>query len=219
MPGGRPRTVSDEEIWAGVEAVIDRAGPNGVTFAAVGAEVGLSAPAVAQRFGSKRALLVAFARRSLTTAASAFGRPAAGRPALDRLVGGLTSMVAGVDRPEVLANNLAFLQLDLLDPELHALAAQRSRIVVGEMQRLLVEATERGELGGQAPRSLAELLHTAYNGALITWAVDGRGRLGPWVRRQLESVLQPYRQSATAGGRNSSRTTLPIRLRGKASTR
>ena len=56
----RPRTVSDEHIFVATGLAITRLGPTRLTLADVASEVGLSAAALVQRFGSKRQLLVAF---------------------------------------------------------------------------------------------------------------------------------------------------------------
>src|SRR3954447_1624738 len=50
---GRPRSASDEAIFRAVAEVVTSAGPAGLTLAAIARHVGLSAPALAQRFGSK----------------------------------------------------------------------------------------------------------------------------------------------------------------------
>jgi AcrR family transcriptional regulator len=61
MRTGRPRAVSDEAIFEAVTVVVSEVGPTGLTLAAVADRVGLSAPALTQRFGSKRNLLLAYA--------------------------------------------------------------------------------------------------------------------------------------------------------------
>ena len=40
---------------------------------------------------------------------------------------------------------------------------------------------------------------TAYNGALITWAVLREGTLEAWMRAQLEAVLAPYAAARRRG--------------------
>ncbi|KGM30458.1 TetR/AcrR family transcriptional regulator, partial [Inquilinus limosus] len=55
----RPRTIPDEALLDGALAVMRRAGPDGITFAAVAAETGLSAATLVQRFGGKTALVQA----------------------------------------------------------------------------------------------------------------------------------------------------------------
>lgn len=60
----RPRSVPDEALLDAALAVMRRAGPDGVTFAAVSAASGLAAATLVQRFGSKRGLLRAALHRA-----------------------------------------------------------------------------------------------------------------------------------------------------------
>ena len=62
----------------------------------------------------------------------------------------------------------------------------------GRIARLLVEANAAGELDVDDPAILAEAVYTTYNGALITWAIDGSGSLTDWIRGRIRSVLAPY---------------------------
>lgn len=55
----RVKHLSDEDVLAGVFRLVQRIGPERLTLAAAGAEVGLSASTLVQRFGTKRALLLA----------------------------------------------------------------------------------------------------------------------------------------------------------------
>ena len=104
-------------------------------------------------------------------------------------------------RPAVLANHLAFLQLDLVDPELHAVAAEHSRLVRHHVTRARCRrALATGELGAVDPGARQDRCQTTYNGALVTWAVDGRGSLAAWLRREVEAVLAPHRRPAARPG-------------------
>jgi len=58
----RPRKASDEEIFQAAFGVMQRRGPTEWTLADVASEVGLTAGALVQRFGSKRELLLALTR-------------------------------------------------------------------------------------------------------------------------------------------------------------
>lgn len=189
---GRPRTVSDEQILAALARVISRVGPARLTLADVAAEAGIAAPTVAQRFGSKRGLLLAFsARAAAQLASSSRERVIPARP-LEALLSGLLAAPRGIGSPVELANHLAFLQLELADPELrqhvceHAAAARRQAI------RLLDAAIARGDLVPCDTTVLADALLVAYNGALITWAMCRQDDLATWLRGQLEFTLQPF---------------------------
>ena len=58
----RPRKVSDEEVFAAAHRATNRLAPSELTLAEIAAEAGVTAGALAQRFGSKRELLLALAR-------------------------------------------------------------------------------------------------------------------------------------------------------------
>lgn len=194
MPG-RPRTVSDEEVFAAVTRVIGRVGPSGLTFSAVAQESGLSAPALAQRYGSKRGLLVAYAGAGQAVPRAFDDAERRGRSALGALHLAVEALVTAVSTHEELANSIAFLHMDLTDPDLKALAVAQARELRARIGALLERAVESGELAeGTDTAALATAVYTTYNGALITWAIDGRGPLARWMRRQVEATLAPYRR-------------------------
>ena len=190
----RPKTIDDDAVLDAAVRVIDTAGPSGLTVAAVAHEVGLAPATLIQRFASKRGLLLAIARRGADGAGTSL-RDAARRhrSPLRALIAGLVDLGAGVASPEVLANQLAFLQIDLSDPEFHELALAHAAAVREEIQALLEAAVAAGEITTDDPARLAQAVQTTYNGALITWAIYRRGRLAAWLRRELETLLAPHR--------------------------
>jgi AcrR family transcriptional regulator len=188
----RPRTVEDGVIADAVFDLVGRIGPGRLTLARVAAEVGLSPATLVQRFGSKRGLLLAAARHGEATAGDAFAR-AAGRAPLDTLIDGLCGMTAWVSTPETLANHLAFLEIDLSDPEFHALALRGARRLRERLERLLDEAVEAGELRPCDTARLASAIQSTYNGALITWAIHREGPVDDWLREQLAVLLDDKR--------------------------
>lgn len=191
----RPRTVDDAGVLDAAVRVIDRGGPAQLTLGAVAGEVGLAPATLVQRFGSKRGLLLAIARRSAQDGGSSLRQAAdRHRSPLRALVSGLTAMSSGVASPEALANQLAFLQIDLSDPEFHELALRHATAVRAEARTLLDAGVAAGELRpGTDTRRLAQAVQTTYNGALITWGLYRRGRLDSWLGRELDALLGPYR--------------------------
>src|SRR5215831_8245675 len=106
----RPRTVSDDQIFAATARAVTRLGPTRLTLADVADEVGLSAAALVQRFGSKRGLLLAF-----------------------------------VSTPDELANSVAFLQMDLSDPDFRKPALANSKQILAGYAALIRDAIDAGE--------------------------------------------------------------------------
>ena len=186
--------MGDDAVLDAAWRVVERVGPSGLTFAAVGAEAGLSGATLVQRFSSKRGLLLAMARRAEHGAAAHLRDAAArARSPLRGLVTGLARMAATVASPEVLANQLAFLQVDLGDPEFHGYAHGHAVAVRDEIERQLDAAVAAGELRPCDTRRLAQGVQTTYNGALITWGVHREGPLDRWLRRELDTLLDPRR--------------------------
>ncbi|MFI7042677.1 TetR/AcrR family transcriptional regulator [Microbispora rosea] len=194
---GRPRGVDDSVILRAVAEVIGKVGPAGLTLAAVADEVGLVPGTLVQRFGSKRGLLVALARQSAHEAEAPHERLRRRRPSsLEALTALAEDSMALMDTPERFANHLAFLCMDLTDPELHEYA-----LAVHEAQRrailaLLDEAVAEGELRtGTDTAALAESVQALIAGTGLTWALDRQGTLQERLRQAVTALLSPYTRS------------------------
>ena len=185
---GRPRTHSDDALLDATFRAIGAVGPARLTLADVAREAGVAPATLVQRFGSKRALLVAAAGRAAARAATAL--PAPGEAPLAALVDGLVALTAPVRDPATFANHLALLQLDLADPQLRALAVVHARGLRRAIRALLDAAVAAGELEPCDTRALADAVHATFHGAQLDWAVDRRGTLARRVRRALDAVLR-----------------------------
>src|SRR5688500_7424371 len=143
----RPRTIADADILMALHAVVGRIGPSRMTLADVASEVGLSAATLVQRFGSKRGLLLAFARAGAETADYCFSgvREQHASP-LEALIAAATLMTKSMGSPEELANGLAFLQMDISDREFRKYALESFEKTVAGYRALLDEAITAGEL-------------------------------------------------------------------------
>lgn len=187
----RPRTVADDAILAAAADAVAEFGPAEVTLARIGARVGLSATALLHRFGSKRRLLLALARHDAEVLPA---RLAAARTA-DRpvaaLVDALAALAGGVLSATELANHLAFLLMDLSDPEFRLVGREYTAAVESAIALVLLAGRDAGELPPEgADADLPRAVHAAYNGALLTWGMAGdAGTPAGHVRRQLLRVL------------------------------
>jgi AcrR family transcriptional regulator len=189
MPAGRPRTRTDDELLDATFRAVGAVGPARLTLADVAREAGVAPATLVQRFGSKRALLVAAATRAAERAAHAL--PPAGDAPLTALADGLVALTEPVRDPAAFANHLALLQLDLADPELRALAVAHARGLRRAIRRLLDAAVEHGQLERCDTGALADAVHATFHGAQLDWAVDRRGSLAARVRGALAVVLAP----------------------------
>ena len=149
----RPRTIADADVLAAASRVVGRLGPARLTLAAVGAECGLSASTIVQRFGSKRGLLLALSAHGRDDVAAVFEAAARASPSpRAAIVAALSALASSVTTREQLANHLAFLQLDLVDRDLQRLARDHARAVGRELAALVAQAGAAGELRAPDPR-------------------------------------------------------------------
>jgi len=192
----RPRSTSDEAILKATLNAVTRVGPTRVTLAAVAREAGVSPATLVQRFGSKRGLLLALA----ATAGSGVDREfaairAANRSPVAALYAYAECMAGMAVSPEVLSNSLAFLQIDLIDPDFHKHALAHARAVRTELEALLDEAVAAGELSRCDTGRLARAVQATVGGSLVQWAIDRDGKIRARVREDLEALLRPRYRS------------------------
>ena len=189
----RPRTVSDDDILQATARIIGRVGPSRFTLADVGAEVGLSPATLVQRFGTKRALMLALVRSSVDSVDDAFARlRTRHRSPLAALVAAASQMAAMAESPETLANHLAFLQLDLSDPDFHEAAREQHLKQLAAYRALIEEACAAGELKECDADRLARSISAVTGGSLIAWAIERRGKARDYVRAEVRAVLEPH---------------------------
>lgn len=191
---GRPRGVKDAVILRAAADVIGRVGPTGLTLAVVAREVGLVPGTLVQRFGSKRGLLLALAEQSAKNVDALAERVRKEHEsALEALVALVVEPMASMATPETFANHLAFLCIDLTDPQFrqHALAIHQAQ---GQaVEALLTESLLTGELrAGTDIAALTRSVQAITSGAGLIWALDRQGTLAQRLRQELNNVLSPH---------------------------
>jgi AcrR family transcriptional regulator len=190
----RPRTTSDEDILAATHRVISNVGPR-FTLADVAKEIGLSPATLLQRFGSKKGLILAVLSSGGGATEDPFAaiREKAAGP-LDAVFAYAGCFAQMAPNPEVLANHLAFLQMDLTDPDMHELALAQAKGTRSMLRKLLDEAVEAGELKPSTDtRKLATAIQSLQGGSLLSWAILRDGTARRFLRRDLETLIAPYR--------------------------
>ena len=191
----RPRETSDEAILAATARVMQRRSPTQLTLADVAKEAGVVPATLIQRFGTKRGLLLSLCRTAPGNIPQQFAAARAKyNSALETLVELYAECTAFASTPEAMANGLAYLQIDLTDPDFHAITLAQFRALRDETKRLLDEALAVGELRDDCDTAaLARLIQHVNSGAMLSWAVYREGLIAGWVHRDLEDLLAPYR--------------------------
>lgn len=184
----RPRSITDERLFAAAGAVLGRDGPS-FTLADVATQAGVAVGTVAKRFGSRSGLLQALSRQSTTDtrwrireAARAAGSP------VEALRAALFAWAGPMGEKDTAANNVAALGEDLLDPKLRELLGEHYAMVTAEVRELVAAAAAdlpRAPKPAQAARLLVALL----NGSAIDWSIRPAGRLRSRIRQDVDNVL------------------------------
>jgi AcrR family transcriptional regulator len=179
--------------------VMQRRSPVDFTLADVAEEAGVVPATLIQRFGTKRGLLLAACRAAPGGVPEQFAaaRAKCGSP-LKTLIELYAECSGFGSTPEAIANGLAYLQVDLIDPEFHAITLAQFTAIRDETQKLLDDAVAADELKPCATADLARLIQQVNGGAMLDWAVYRKGSLAAWLRRSLEGLLAPYRLGAEA---------------------
>ena len=190
----RPRKVSDGKIFAAAQGVMSRLGPAQWTLADIAVEAGLTAGALVQRFGSKRGLMVALTVQVADAVPELFARLRAAQPSpLAALRAYADCMAQMGESPGALAHHLAYLQLDLSDPDLHKHIRAQARATRTALCLLLDDAVAAGELGPNVDTAaLARAVEVTVSGSLLTWAFYQDGPVVKWVRQDLDALLDAF---------------------------
>jgi AcrR family transcriptional regulator len=195
----RPRSTSDADILSATRRAVTRVGPKHLTLADVAREAGVSPATLVQRFGSKRKLLLALVATGSSEIEAEWARilSLAERSPLEALYAYAECMAGLAPNPDVLANQLSFLQMDLVDPEFHRHALAQARHTLEFLRKTLDEAVGKGELAPCDTARLSRAVQATVGGSLMQWAIDREGKLRRRLREDLETLLRPrYPQRA-----------------------
>lgn len=190
----RPRKVSDDQVFAATHRAMQRLGPRDLTLGEIAKEAGVTAGALVQRFGSRRALLLTLTRAWAGSSGemirqlherhgTALGTLRAYAECLAELAGS----------PAVLVRNLAYLQIDLTDPDFRKHLEVHARATREGLKNLIAAGIRDGELIRSAqPAGLARTLEAVLGGSMLSWAYYREGTAARWMRDDVEAVLAPY---------------------------
>lgn len=190
----RPRQNTDVEILQAAFRAIARLGPARLTLADVAQEAKVTAASLVQRFGSKRALLLAAAADAAGGHVYIFSAlRAQHRSPLAALLGLADSMCLMGTSPDEVAHTIAFGQFDLTDREFLEHAQAGALGMRAGIASLIRDAKAQGELRPCDVNRLARVVQATLNGSLLEWTIHREGALAAWLRKDLRAVLDPYR--------------------------
>lgn len=183
----RTKTVSDEAILDAAMALMVREGPEAVTFAAVGREVGLSAATLVQRHATKAEFLRAVLLRAWDQLDAQTARlDETAEPSPEGAVQMLVAMFPVGEGETDYAEGLLILREDMRDPLLRERGAQWGAALASALGRRLSDDPQRQPI-------LGRLMASQWQGAQLWWAFERKGdpasAIGAELRRWCEVVL------------------------------
>ncbi|QUH02820.1 TetR/AcrR family transcriptional regulator [Saccharopolyspora erythraea] len=190
----RPQAFTDDELLDAAAATVDDLGPTRLTLADVAERTGASPATLVKRFGSKKGLLAALSARGADALPEVFARARARRQQpLEALVEALSELAAGIRTHQQMAHHVAFLLMDLSDPDLLARARDFAAGLRTAVGGLLAEAADTGDLRCEDLAGLTAAVVTAYHGTMIAWAIEPEGVPAQRLGERLRFTLAPYR--------------------------
>ena len=190
----RRRKAEDPDVFAALVRVMQRRGPAELTLREIAAEAGITAGALIQRFGSKRAMLLAHARHAAAAGDLGLAVPRPLTPSPLKALRTVTAVYAQLaSSPRAALRNLAYLQNDMADPVLHRHLLRMSRAARLHYEQLVVAAVAAGELRRDTDaQALARAIEVTLGGSFLNWTVYREGTAADWLRADLETTLRPY---------------------------
>ena len=186
----RPKILPDSEVLKAAYALVHRHGPDTLTFATLAQACGLSASTLVQRFKSKADLVrstLSYAWDGLDEKTAAFSAKVPKTPT--GAVQLLTMLSKDYGEIEVYADALLILREDLRDPALRARGAKWKAVLTRALEDCFTAVPH-------APRGIGLLMAAQWQGSVLWWSFDPKGRVENYVEDNLESFV-----SAIVGAR------------------
>jgi AcrR family transcriptional regulator len=179
----RSKTLPDSEVLKTAYALVHREGPDALTFATLAQACGLSASTLVQRFKSKADLVrnaLSYAWDGLDEKTATFSAQVPKTPA--GAVQLLTLLSRDYGEIEAYADALLILREDLRDPALRARGATWKAVLTRALEECF--ATVPG-----APRGIGLLMAAQWQGSVLWWSFDPKGRVEDYVEDNLEQFV------------------------------
>jgi AcrR family transcriptional regulator len=186
----RPKTMPDRAVLKAAYALVHRDGPDALTFATLADACGLSASTLVQRFKSKADLVrstLSYAWDGLDEKTAAFSAQVPKTPA--GAVQLLTMLSKDYGEIEAYADALLILREDLRDPALRARGAKWKAVLTRALEDCFTAVPH-------APRGIGLLMAAQWQGSVLWWSFDPKGRVEHHVEDNLEHFV-----SAIVGAR------------------
>jgi AcrR family transcriptional regulator len=179
----RPKTLPDSEVLKTAYALVHRDGPDALTFATLAQGCGLSASTLVQRFKSKADLVrstLSYAWDRLDEKTAHLSAKVPKTPA--GAVQLLTLLSKAYGEIEAYADALLILREDLRDPALRARGAKWKAVLTRALDDCFAAVPG-------APRGIGLLMAAQWQGSVLWWSFDPKGRVEAYVEDNLQHFV------------------------------
>jgi AcrR family transcriptional regulator len=185
----RPKILPDKDVLEAALKLMHEQGPEALTFASLASACGLSAATLVQRFENKArlkqsTLLHAWDLLDEKTARLAVEVPKTAEGAIKLLVA-LSRDYGGI---ESYAEGLLVLREDLRDPALRARGAAWKASLSRALDACFAEVP-------RAPKGVGLLMASQWQGSLLWWGFDPRGKVERYVEESLQAFVSALTRS------------------------
>jgi len=184
----RPKSLPDREVLEAAYKLMHQKGPEALTFSALAQACGLSASTLVQRFKSKAELVrgtLSYAWDGLDEKTATFSAKVPKTP--EGAIQLLTMLSKDYGGIEAYADALLILREDLRDPALRARGAKWKAAISRALQDCFAETRD-------APKDIGLLMATQWQGSLLWWSFEPRGRVEAYVEENLERFVAAIRK-------------------------
>jgi AcrR family transcriptional regulator len=179
----RPKTLPDREVLKAAYMLVHQHGPDALTFATLARACGLSASTLVQRFKSKAELIrstLSYAWDGLDEKTAAFSAKVPKTPA--GAIQLLTLLSKDYGEIEAYADALLILREDLRDPALRARGAKWKAVLTRALEACFAAEP-------QTPPGIGLLMAAQWQGSVLWWSFDPKGRIEDHVEDGLENFV------------------------------
>jgi AcrR family transcriptional regulator len=200
----RPKSLPDSAVLKAAYMLVHQHGPDALTFSALAQACGLSASTLVQRFKSKADLIrstLSYAWDGLDEKTTTFSAKVPQTP--DGAIQLLTLLSKDYGEIEAYADALLILREDLRDPALRARGAKWKAVLTRALEDCFTAVP-------LAPQGIGLLMAAQWQGSVLWWSFDPKGKVETYVEENLESFVsaiigdrlaKPVRKTATKSRR------------------
>jgi AcrR family transcriptional regulator len=206
----RPKTLPDKDVMEAAYRLMHRQGPEALTFSSLAQACGLSASTLVQRFKSKADLVhstLSYAWDKLDDKTAIFSTKVPRTP--EGAIQLLTLLSRDYGGIEAYADALLILREDLRDPALRARGAK--------WKAALSRALEDCFAGiPRAPKDIGFLMAAQWQGSLLWWSFDPRGRVEDYTEENLKNFVSAILAAKESGSAKQAALRVAVKSRSRS---